>query len=375
MISYCLRRQHGEVKARSLAGDTGTAGGGFKEKLSEIKLKEGYAHLPLEILTNADPPVLIELLFFFYGNAYGMKVAAGALRAINQGNLAERLMVWLRAACATSRNNWWRNLVCCCPSTRDEGLSSWQLIEHTQSARLKEAGDHVYYQSAALGRTEWRGGPSRWLSKELSGSASPEEAGATPRHRYLPRASSGQEAEEITCQTEKCLSTGPAAEEATGGGEGNIRADSTADQGKKDKCKLCPTEEDPPERIKPKIVRGPDWNQEMNRVHLPRAGSFCCSETELGLEVRAAVTIEYEYDSWDRCLSAAEKQQWMVAGPLFNIHVELAGAMTAVHLPHFLCLAGGEADVSRVRIAHFIDGGLTLEEPTRNISLTSTENS
>uniref|UniRef100_A0A8C8S930 FIIND domain-containing protein n=1 Tax=Pelusios castaneus TaxID=367368 RepID=A0A8C8S930_9SAUR len=100
-------------------------------------------------------------------------------------------------------------------------------------------------------------------------------------------------------------------------------------------------------------------------VHLPRAGSFRCSETELGFEVRAAITVQYGYDSWDQYLSTAQKQQWMVAGPLFEIQVDPAEAVTAVHLPHFLCLMGGEADISQMRIVHFIDGGMTLEEPTQ----------
>ncbi|CAM4563485.1 unnamed protein product [Lepidochelys olivacea] len=65
----------------------------------------------------------------------------------------------------------------------------------------------------------------------------------------------------------------------------------------------------------------------------PGAGSFCCSETDLGFEVRAAVTIQYGYNSWDGHLSASEKQQWMVSGPLFNIWVEPAGAVAAVHFP------------------------------------------
>ncbi|EMP24957.1 NACHT, LRR and PYD domains-containing protein 1 [Chelonia mydas] len=122
---------------------------------------------------------------------------------------------------------------------------------------------------------------------------------------------------------------------------------------------------DPPEEIHPETVQGPDGNQEMYRVHLPRAGSFRCSETELGFEVIAAVTIQYGYDSWDRRLSTSEKQQWMVSGPLFNIRVEPARAVAAVHLPHFLCLAAAEVDISQLQVAHFVDGGMTLESPTR----------
>ncbi|XP_067414679.1 NACHT, LRR and PYD domains-containing protein 1-like [Emydura macquarii macquarii] len=122
---------------------------------------------------------------------------------------------------------------------------------------------------------------------------------------------------------------------------------------------------DPPEEIHPEIVWGPNWNQKTYRIHLPRAGSFRCSETKLGFEVRAAVTIQYGYDSWDRRLSAAEKQQWMVASPLFDIWVEPAGAMTAIHLPHFLCLAGAVVDVSHLQVARFVDCGMTLESPTQ----------
>uniref|UniRef100_A0A452HV46 FIIND domain-containing protein n=1 Tax=Gopherus agassizii TaxID=38772 RepID=A0A452HV46_9SAUR len=103
----------------------------------------------------------------------------------------------------------------------------------------------------------------------------------------------------------------------------------------------------------------------MGRVHFPQAGSFRCSETELGFEVRAAVTVKYEYESWHCYQTDLEMQQWMVAGPLFNICAEPAGAVAAVHLPHFVCLAGGEADGSQMRIAHFVDGRMTLEEPMR----------
>ncbi|KAH1170581.1 hypothetical protein KIL84_006199 [Mauremys mutica] len=172
------------------------------------------------------------------------------------------------------------------------------------------------------------------------------------------------EAEGIICEQTLLLSAGAAAG-AAAAGDTSPSEDPSRDPWGQDKCDLCPREEDLPEEIHPETVRGPDGKQETYRVHLPGAGSFLCSETELGFEVRAAVTIQYEYDSWDRHLKASEKQQWMVAGPLFNIQVEPAGPVAAVHLPHFLCLAGREVDASRMRIAHFVDGEMTLEEPTR----------
>uniref|UniRef100_A0A674IW10 FIIND domain-containing protein n=1 Tax=Terrapene triunguis TaxID=2587831 RepID=A0A674IW10_9SAUR len=94
------------------------------------------------------------------------------------------------------------------------------------------------------------------------------------------------------------------------------------------------------------------------RVHLPGAGSFRCSETELGLEVRAAVTVQYRYGFWDQHLSVWSTPKWMIAGPLFSIQAEPAGAVAAIHLPHFLW-----ADTSRIQIAHFIEEGMTLEKP------------
>ncbi|XP_030418231.1 NACHT, LRR and PYD domains-containing protein 1a-like isoform X1 [Gopherus evgoodei] len=192
-----------------------------------------------------------------------------------------------------------------------------------------------------------------------SGGSFSEEAETPPSS-----ASGTAEAGGIICEQSLLLSAG-AASGAAAAGETSPSEDPSRDPWGQDKCDLCPREEDLPEEIHPETVQGPDRKQETYRFHLLGGGSFLCSETELGFEVRAAVTIEYKYDSWDRHLSTSEKQQWMVAGPLFNIRVEPARAVAAVHLPHFLCLAGGEVDASRMRIAHFVDRRMTLEEPAR----------
>ncbi|XP_074854356.1 caspase recruitment domain-containing protein 8-like isoform X2 [Carettochelys insculpta] len=162
----------------------------------------------------------------------------------------------------------------------------------------------------------------------------------------------------------------PSGEEKIPPGEGRTPS-SARKQSRKDdpvghnwrmeKCKLCPREEDPPDKIHPEIIPGPDGNQEIYRVHLPETGTFRCSETDLGFEVRAAATVQYGYGFWDQHLSAWNTPKWMVAGPLFSIQAEPAGAVAAVHLPHFLCLR--EADRSQVQIAHFVEEGLTLEKP------------
>uniref|UniRef100_A0A8C3HH34 FIIND domain-containing protein n=1 Tax=Chrysemys picta bellii TaxID=8478 RepID=A0A8C3HH34_CHRPI len=98
----------------------------------------------------------------------------------------------------------------------------------------------------------------------------------------------------------------------------------------------------------------------IRRVHFSRAGWFRCPETELEFEVRAAVTIRYGYGSWRQHLTESQQEQWMVAGPLFDIRVEPTEAVAAIHLPHFLY-----ADKSWMHIAHFIDEGMILENPTQ----------
>ncbi|XP_059581644.1 uncharacterized protein LOC102566162 isoform X3 [Alligator mississippiensis] len=131
-------------------------------------------------------------------------------------------------------------------------------------------------------------------------------------------------------------------------------------------CNLCAGEEEAtPEEIKPEAMQGAAGDLETYRVHLSHSGLFCCSETKLWFKVRAEVTITYKYNSWRQCLADVDQQRWMVAGPLFSIQVETPGAVAAIYLPHFLCLGGGQIDRTQVQIAHFIDGGMTLEKPTR----------
>ncbi|CAM5160868.1 unnamed protein product [Eretmochelys imbricata] len=93
--------------------------------------------------------------------------------------------------------------------------------------------------------------------------------------------------------------------------------------------------------VTPETVPGTEENKTVYRAHIPSAGSFHCSETGLGFEVSTAVTVDYEYGSWAESLSPSARQEWMVAGPLFHIRAE-PDTVRAVHLPHFVCLAGME---------------------------------
>ncbi|XP_054848445.1 uncharacterized protein LOC129338334 isoform X2 [Eublepharis macularius] len=131
-----------------------------------------------------------------------------------------------------------------------------------------------------------------------------------------------------------------------------------------EKCCLCEREKDFLE-IQPELVPNAEEKLTTYRIHLPKAGTFLCSVTELKFEVKAAVTLEYAFRSWDQHLSEAVMQTWMVAGPLFDIRADAEEKVAAVHLPHFLCLRGRKTDESQMKIAHFTDVGMTLEKPAQ----------
>ncbi|XP_063157478.1 NACHT, LRR and PYD domains-containing protein 1a allele 5-like isoform X2 [Candoia aspera] len=130
----------------------------------------------------------------------------------------------------------------------------------------------------------------------------------------------------------------------------------------KGKC-LCVKVKDCSE-IQPTLVQDAKRTLKTYRIHIPEAGTFLCSVTDLKFEVRAAVTIEYTYSSWDQHLSEFVKQGWVVAGPVFDIRADPA-EVAAVHLPHFICLQGGNIDTPQMEIAHIVDAGIMLEKPSQ----------
>ncbi|XP_042667305.1 NACHT, LRR and PYD domains-containing protein 1b allele 2-like isoform X2 [Centrocercus urophasianus] len=129
------------------------------------------------------------------------------------------------------------------------------------------------------------------------------------------------------------------------------------------KCMACPwPEDDRAEEVKPEITGGKEGKKETYRAHFPRAGFFRCAETELKFLVRTATTVEYKYSFWERHLPDGIPAGWMEAGPVFDIRATL-GAVEAIHLPHFLCLAEGNVNTSEMRIGHVVNGNLLLENP------------
>ncbi|XP_068779772.1 NACHT, LRR and PYD domains-containing protein 1b allele 2-like isoform X1 [Struthio camelus] len=130
----------------------------------------------------------------------------------------------------------------------------------------------------------------------------------------------------------------------------------------KDGCSHCRRDKNLPEVTVPEIIWRGNGKKRAYRVSLPGAGSFRCSETDLCFNVKAAVSLKYEYGSWRQHLRGADAEKWMFVGPLFNIQAEPADAVGAVYLPHFVCLRGQD-DTSEMRIGHFVGGKLVLEIP------------
>ncbi|XP_023363702.1 caspase recruitment domain-containing protein 8 isoform X2 [Otolemur garnettii] len=103
------------------------------------------------------------------------------------------------------------------------------------------------------------------------------------------------------------------------------------------------------------------------RAYFPTAGSYLWSAVGIGFVVAMEVTVRIAFDSWDQHLDPVQQhhEQWLVAGPLFDITTEPEGAVTEIHLPHFISLQAGEVDVSWFLVAHFKDEGMVLEQPAR----------
>ncbi|KYO44068.1 NACHT, LRR and PYD domains-containing protein 1-like [Alligator mississippiensis] len=287
----------------------------LKDGLGEVQLKEGQERVPSERLQDASPARLVDLLISFYGEHEGAEVTADALRAMGQGALAERLMETPQA---------------------DNDLIDTE--ECTLQISNKKSDNDL---------------PTRIRASacEMPIILSTEDSG----HCLPPP---------IDVSASEMMSTTDSYKDSVRQEDG-AGVGSNTGQRRKLMCQLCQTEEDIFEEVKPEIVPGSKRYQHTYRVHFSRTGSYRCSETALGFEVRASVAIEYKWESWKQHLNPHQLQGWDVAGPLFSIQVEPAGAIAAIHLPHVVCLKGGEVDISLMYVAHIVNGELTLEKPTR----------
>ncbi|XP_068103539.1 protein mono-ADP-ribosyltransferase PARP14-like [Hyperolius riggenbachi] len=100
-------------------------------------------------------------------------------------------------------------------------------------------------------------------------------------------------------------------------------------------------------------------------LELESAGLFCCQMTGIKFMVTGPVVIDYSLESWSDYLKDVPEDKYEIISPLFRIQPQESTVVSAVHLPHFLCLKGLTDDIPRVKCAHFIDGNLSLETPAQ----------
>lgn len=123
-------------------------------------------------------------------------------------------------------------------------------------------------------------------------------------------------------------------------------------------CKLCSKAEDFADVITPQT------SGTVYSLILDGAGLFCCSETGIKFQVVRPVNIVYELDSWTNHRGLAPPNQYEAIGPLFNVRsVDEPCAVSAVYLPHSLCLQDFKGDKTWIVCGHIKDGNLVLEAP------------
>ncbi|XP_063791288.1 uncharacterized protein LOC134945751 isoform X2 [Pseudophryne corroboree] len=124
-------------------------------------------------------------------------------------------------------------------------------------------------------------------------------------------------------------------------------------------CKLCGKAQYSNDVVIP-ILNGSTY-----RLKLKCEGLFRCQKTGIQFLVKHPVTIQYNLESWHDHLTGIQGDRFEVVGPLFNIKTDDPYAVSAVYLPHYLCIAGFTGDKSQIKCAHFKDGNMTLEPPTQ----------
>ncbi|CAJ0966102.1 unnamed protein product [Ranitomeya imitator] len=98
------------------------------------------------------------------------------------------------------------------------------------------------------------------------------------------------------------------------------------------------------------------------------SGLFCCSESGIQFRVTQPVTLEYEVDSWSNYTEILQNLpgRYEIIGPLFNIKSNVEpNVVSAVYLPHCLCLGGFKGEKSLIKCFHYRDDNMAFETPSR----------
>ena len=109
-------------------------------------------------------------------------------------------------------------------------------------------------------------------------------------------------------------------------------------------------------------------------AHFPAAGFYLWPAVGLGFLVTAAVTVKIAFDSWNQRLGLTlqHQEQWMAAGPLFEISVEPEGVIAEIHLPHIVSLPGKEGRGEAVgQWECYLMGFVVVLQQMRSMSLGS----
>lgn len=91
---------------------------------------------------------------------------------------------------------------------------------------------------------------------------------------------------------------------------------------------------------------------------------FRCQETGIKFEVTSPTIIEYSLEYGRDYMTLIQENKYELLGPIFNVQVK-SGRVSAVYLPHYVCLEGFRGDKSMIKFGHFKDGKVTLKTPSR----------
>ncbi|XP_068102673.1 NACHT, LRR and PYD domains-containing protein 1a allele 5-like [Hyperolius riggenbachi] len=125
-------------------------------------------------------------------------------------------------------------------------------------------------------------------------------------------------------------------------------------------CDLCGKNYDPAD-----VLVVPYMTGNMFRLELRSAGLFRCTETGIKFQVTQPTVIEYKVEHWNDYIKYIQSKGPEVLGPLFSIKTPKPNTVSAVYLPHYLCLKELGGDTSWIKCAHFKDGDVRVETPAK----------
>ncbi|KAI7814343.1 NACHT, LRR and PYD domains-containing protein 1 homolog [Triplophysa rosa] len=90
------------------------------------------------------------------------------------------------------------------------------------------------------------------------------------------------------------------------------------------------------------------------------SGCYECRRTGLRVECSGDVELEYHTCDWESVSDDLHQGNLTPCGPLIDIKV-ISGELKTVHLPHFLCLGGGNVE-DAVQVLHAEDSAVSFEK-------------